>query len=203
MLSVLLNCYLYLSSVCLPCKFYALLRVIDRFESRRVFKLHLPFLFKLMSFMGHTQTVQVKRERSSIDFRPLLLFLFSCMRQSISWTLDNNVEHTTLLYIIYSSHIHIYISNLHISFLYLHNCWCYMLCFLLFLYNVYFVYLYIIILFSVSCPFAVFRLHCGASVTITHSSYVQTYLANKAHSLSHCLFYTLNMCFFRLFLFLY
>ncbi len=121
MLSVLLNCYLYLSSVRLPCKFYALLRVIDRFESRRVFKLHLPFLFKLMSFMGHTQNVQVKRERSSIDFRPLLLFLFSCMRQSISWTLDNNVEHTTLLYIIYSSHIHIYISNLHISFLYLHN----------------------------------------------------------------------------------
>ncbi len=67
MLSVLLNCYLYLSSVRLPCKFYALLRVIDRFESRRVFKLHLPFLFKLMSFMGHTQKVQVKRDHQLIS----------------------------------------------------------------------------------------------------------------------------------------
>ncbi len=33
-----------------------------------------------------------------------------------------------------------------------------------------------------SCPVAVFLMHCGASVTTTNSSYVETYLANKAHS---------------------
>ncbi len=42
--------------------------------------------------------------------------------------------------------------------------------------------MYIILLLSVSCPVALFLLHCGASVTITNSSYVETYLANKAHS---------------------
>ncbi len=89
-----------------------------------------------------------------------------------------NMEHTTLLYIIYLSHILIYISNLHIAYLYIHNCLYYMLCFVLyllhffFLYIAYFVYLYIIILLSVSCPVAVFLLHCDASVTITNSSYV-------------------------------
>ncbi len=33
-------------------------------------------------------------------------------------------------------------------------------------------YLYSILLLSVSCPVAVILLHCGASVTITNSSYV-------------------------------
>ncbi len=36
----------------------------------------------------------------------------------------------------------------------------------------YIAYLYIILLLSVSCPVAVILLHCGASVTITNSSYV-------------------------------
>ncbi len=83
-----------------------------------------------------------------------------------------NVEHTTLLYIIYSSHILIYISNLHISYLYIHNCLYYILCFCFFCTLP---ILYICILFfllSVSCPVAVFPLHCGASVTITNSSRV-------------------------------
>ncbi len=42
--------------------------------------------------------------------------------------------------------------------------------------------MYIILLLSVSCPVAVILMHCGASVTITNSLYVETYLANKAHS---------------------
>ncbi len=46
----------------------------------------------------------------------------SSLKLSISWTLDNNVEHTTLLYIIFLTHILIYISKLHISYLYIHNC---------------------------------------------------------------------------------
>ncbi len=36
----------------------------------------------------------------------------------------------------------------------------------------YIAYLYIILLSSVSCPVAVILLHCGASVTLTNSSYV-------------------------------
>ncbi len=84
-----------------------------------------------------------------------------------------NVEHTThnTIYIIYSSHIHIFHFNLHISDLYTHNCLYYILCFCYFVHCL-FVYLYIILLLSVSCPVAVILLHCGASVTITNSSYV-------------------------------
>ncbi len=95
----------------------------------------------------------------------------SSLRQSISWTLDNKVEHTTLLYIIYPPHILIYISNLYISYLYIHNCLLYIVVVFFFLH--YFVYLYIIIfLLSGSCAVAVFLLHCGASVTITNSLYL-------------------------------
>ncbi len=75
------------------------------------------------------------------------------------------------IYIIYSSHILISHFNLHISDLYTHNCLYYILCFCYFVHCL-FVYLYIILLLSVSCPVAVILLHCGASVTITNSSYV-------------------------------
>ncbi len=96
----------------------------------------------------------------------------SSLRQFISWTLDNNVEHTTLLYIIYSSHILIYISNWHISYLYMHNCLYYILCFCFF-WTLPILYICILLfLLSLSCPVAVFLLHCGASVTITNSSCV-------------------------------
>ncbi len=83
-----------------------------------------------------------------------------------------NVEHTTLLYIIYSSHI--LISFLICTY---HTC-TYIIVYIIYcvfaiLYIVYFVY-YILffLLLSVSCPVAVILLHCGASVTITNSSYV-------------------------------
>ncbi len=80
-----------------------------------------------------------------------------------------NMEHTTLLYIIYSSHIFIFfISILHISDLYTHNCLYYILCFCYFVHCLFVYYSFI----SVSCPVAVIQLHCGASVTITNSSYV-------------------------------
>ncbi len=73
-----------------------------------------------------------------------------------------NTQHKTLLYIIYSSHILIYILNLHIIPTYI------------IVYIIYCIFctlpiLYICILFfllCVSCPVAVFLLHCGASVTI-------------------------------------
>jgi len=61
MISVLLNC-LYLSSVCLPYKFYALLRILDRSESWRVFKLHLSLLFKFLSFMGHNKSTSKEKQ---------------------------------------------------------------------------------------------------------------------------------------------
>ncbi len=95
-------------------------------------------------------------------------------KQSISWTLDiKRGTHNTIIhyYIIYSSRI-LFFSNVyhtgHISDLYTHNC----LYYILFFPILYIAYLYIILLLSVSCPVAVILLHCGASVTITNSSYV-------------------------------
>ncbi len=95
----------------------------------------------------------------------------STLRQSISRTLDNNVEHITLLYII-----------IHHTYLFTFQICTYHTCTYIIVYIIYCVFafctlpiLYICILFfllSVSCPVAVFLLHCGASVTITNSSYV-------------------------------
>ncbi len=86
----------------------------------------------------------------------------SSPKQSISWTLGIKHGHTTLLYIIYSLHILIFfISNLHIADLYTQNCLYYILCFCYFVHCL-FVY----------CYFVVCVLSCGASVTITNSSYV-------------------------------
>ncbi len=83
--------------------------------------------------------------------------------------LSLNVEHTTLLYIIYLSHILIFPFQI-----------CtYQTCTHIIVYIIYCVfailyiaYLYSILLLSVSCPVAVILLHCGASVSITNSSYV-------------------------------
>ncbi len=67
-----------------------------------------------------------------------------------------NMEHTTLLYIIYSSHILIYISNLHISYLYIDNCLYYMLCFVLgffsFLFFVHCLFCIFVYYYFVMCP---------------------------------------------------
>ncbi len=105
-----------------------------------------------------------------------------------------NAEHTTLLYIIYSPHLFL--------FFFIQIC-TYQTCTHIIVYILYCVfavlyiaYLYIILLLSVSCPVAVFLLHCGASVTITNSSYVETYLANKAHSDSDSDFNLIYIYFF-------
>ncbi len=84
-------------------------------------------------------------------------------KQCISWTRDiKRRTHTTLLYIIYSSHILIFI-----SICTFHTCT------YIIVYIVYCVFdiLYIIILLSVSYPVAVTLLHCGASVTKSNSLY--------------------------------
>ncbi len=82
-----------------------------------------------------------------------------------------NVEHTTLLYnYLFTTNTYFFISNLHISDL-THNCPYCILCFCYFV-QCLFVYLYIVLLLSVSCPVAVILLHWGASVTITNSLYV-------------------------------
>ncbi len=63
-----------------------------------------------------------------------------------------NVEHTTLLYIIYSLHILIFfISNLHISDLYTHNCLYYILCFCYFVHCQFVYYYFIICVLSCCC----------------------------------------------------
>ncbi len=99
----------------------------------------------------------------------------SSLRQYTSWTLNNkrgthnyntlSIHHTHLFY------FYFLISNLHILDLYIHSClydiYIYIiLCFCCFVHCL-FVYLYIIILIFVSCPVAVFLLHCG-----TNSLYV-------------------------------
>ncbi len=103
----------------------------------------------------------------------------SSPKQSISWTLD--MEHTSLLYnYVFTTHLenttllYNYLFTTHLLFFSFqictsdltHNCLYCILCFF------HFVHLYIVLLLSVSCPVAVLLLHCGASVTITNSSYV-------------------------------
>ncbi len=86
-----------------------------------------------------------------------------------TWQL--NAEHTTLLYIMLSSHILIFISNFHISYLYIQNCSILYIVFLLFCTLPICIFVHYSLL-SVSCPVAVILLHCGASVTKTNSLFV-------------------------------
>ncbi len=80
-----------------------------------------------------------------------------------------SMEHTTLFTLfIHHTYFFFFISNLHISELYTHNFLYYILCFCYFVHSLFVYYS----LLSVSCPVAVILLHCGASVTITNSSYV-------------------------------
>ncbi len=81
-----------------------------------------------------------------------------------------NVEHATLLYITYSSHILIYISNVHM-YLYTHTCLYCILCFCYFVHCL-FVYYSFIICPVLSCPVAVILLHCGTSVSYNKFMYV-------------------------------
>ncbi len=86
-----------------------------------------------------------------------------------------NMEHTTLLYIIYSSHnlFTFQICTYHTYTYRIVYIICCVLCCIFFIsFFCTLPILYIIILLSVSCPVSVFLLHCGASVTITNSSYV-------------------------------
>ncbi len=91
---------------------------------------------------------------------------FSSFMHSILWTLDNKCG--THIIIIYSPHI-IFISNLHISYLYIYMRVC--IVFLL-LYCTLSIWIFVYYYFYYLCPVAVFLLHCGASVTITNSSYL-------------------------------
>ncbi len=96
----------------------------------------------------------------------------SLPKQSISWSLDIKCgTHNTIMQLLFTTHTLFNFSNLHMSYLYTHNCLYFILCFFYFVHCL-FVYLYIVLLLSVFCPVAVILLHCGASVTITNSSYV-------------------------------
>ncbi len=87
-----------------------------------------------------------------------------------------NMGHTTLLYNnlftphCFKFHLKFVMTKKNMSDL-THNCFYCILCFCHFVHCL-FVYLYIVLLLSVSCPVAVILLHCGASVTITNSLYV-------------------------------
>ncbi len=91
-------------------------------------------------------------------------------KQSISWTLDPKCgTHNTI--------IQLFIHDAHLFFLFqmctcqtcTHIIVCIVYCVFAILNIAYF---YIVLLLSVSCPVTVILLHCGASVTITNSSYV-------------------------------
>ncbi len=87
----------------------------------------------------------------------------SSLRQSISWTLDiKHGTHNTVIQL-FIHHTLIFSFQICTSDL-THNCLYCTLCFYHF----------------VHCPCIL--LHCGASVTITNSSYAWTYLAKKVHS---------------------
>ncbi len=95
-------------------------------------------------------------------------------KQSISWTLDiKRGTHSTIIHYLFTTHTYFFISNLHMSDL-THKCLYWILCHFI---HCLFVYLYIvlllyIVLYIVSCPVTVLLFYCGASVTITNSSYV-------------------------------
>ncbi len=93
----------------------------------------------------------------------------SSLKLYISWTLDiKRGTHEHYLHYLFITHTYFFISILHISDLYTHICLYYILCFCHFVHCLFVYYS----LLSVSCPVAVILLHCGASVTITNSSYV-------------------------------
>ncbi len=114
---------------------------------------------------------------SSVKTKENTLGIYKNAPKAPTFLLSNNpshehltlkVEHTTLLYIIYSSHILI----LHVKCAHsrpVHIIVYIIYCVFAILYIAYF---YIILLSSVSCPVAVILLHCEASVPITNSSYV-------------------------------
>ncbi len=79
-----------------------------------------------------------------------------------------NVEHTTLLYIIYSSHILFFIFFGFARHICTHIIVYIIYCVFAFLYMPF----CILLLYYLSYPVAVILLHCGASVTLTNSSYV-------------------------------
>ncbi len=90
-------------------------------------------------------------------------------RNSLFRPSHEHVEYTNTIYIIYSSHILFFFSFQFCTYqtcthiiVYIIYCFCYFVHFLFVYYS----------LLSVSCPVAVILLHCGASVTITNSSYV-------------------------------
>ncbi len=78
-----------------------------------------------------------------------------------------NVEHTTLLHYLFTTHTYFVIFKFACQTSHIIVCIVYCVFAIL-----YIAYLYIVLLLSVSCPVAVILLHCRASVTITKSSYV-------------------------------
>ncbi len=89
-------------------------------------------------------------------------------KQSISWTLD--IKHGTVNTII---QLFIHHTHLFFHFKFARQTSHIIVCIVYSVFAIlYIAYLYIVILLSVSCPVAVILLHCGASVTITNSSYV-------------------------------
>ncbi len=88
---------------------------------------------------------------------------------------------TTLLYIIYSSHILIFISNLHISYLYIHNCIYYILCFCNFVHCIFLHYSFIICVLSCCCHFVALWSFCHYKIFLVCVN-IPGKCGNKAHS---------------------
>ncbi len=122
-------------------------------------------LFELLPSGRCYRALSTRTTRHRNSFFPQAIHLMN--------TWHKHGTHNTIIHYLFTTHTYyfFFISILHISDLYTHNCLYYILCFCYFVHCL-FVYLYIILLLSVSCPVAVILLHCGASVTITNSSYV-------------------------------
>ncbi len=116
-------------------------------------------LFELLPSGRRYRALSTRTTRHKNSFFPQAIHLMN------TWHKTWNTQHYYTLLI---HHTYLFlISNLHISdYLYTHNCLYYILCFYYFVHCLY-VYLYIILYYLCHV-----LLHCGASVTITNSSYV-------------------------------
>ncbi len=133
-------------------------------------------LFELLPSGRHYRALSTRTTRHRNSFFPQAIHLMN--------TWHKHGTHNTIIHYLFTTHTYFFISILHISDLYTHNCLYYILCFC---YSVHclFVYLYIIILLTVSCPVLSCCCHSVALWSFCHYNKFLVCVnipGNKAHS---------------------
>ncbi len=128
------------------------------------------FLFELLPSGRCNRALSTRTTRHRNSFFPQAIHLMNI------WTLDNKHEtHNTSYIYLFNTYTY-YILNLHLTYLYILTG---LLCLCYFAHCLFSIFVYYNFVLSVSCLVTVILSHCGASITNTNSSYVQTYLAIK------------------------